>query len=155
DRMLLVGSFLRKDHPLLAARVRQAVKRGARVSVLHAADDDLLMPLAARSIVAPSPCAQPLAAVPGAVPQARAKPVPAGLAGVSPSDDERAIAASLADGERKAVFLGNAAVQCDRAGIVAQLAQAIADATGARLGFLGEAANSVGGWIAGALPADD
>jgi NADH-quinone oxidoreductase subunit G len=81
--------------------------------------------------------------------------VPAGLAGVSPSDDERAIAASLADGERKAVFLGNAAVQCDRAGIVAQLAQAIADATGARLGFLGEAANSVGGWIAGALPADD
>ena len=155
DRMLLVGSFLRKDHPLLAARVRQAVKRGARVSVVHAADDDLLMPLAARSIVAPSRWAQSLAGVLVAVLQAQGKPVPAGLAGVSPSDDERAIAASLADGERKAVFLGNAAVQCDRAGIVAQLAQAIADATGARLGFLGEAANSVGGWIAGALPADD
>ncbi|GAA4411657.1 NADH-quinone oxidoreductase subunit NuoG [Quisquiliibacterium transsilvanicum] len=155
DRMLLVGSFLRKDHPLLAARVRQAVKRGARVSVLHAADDDLLMPLAARSIVAPSRWAQSLAGVLVAVLQAQDKPASAGLAGVSPTDDERAIAASLADGERKAVFLGNAAVQCDRAGIVAQLAQAIADATGARLGFLGEAANSVGGWLAGALPAAD
>jgi NADH-quinone oxidoreductase subunit G len=152
ERMLLVGSFLRKDHPLLAARVRQAVKRGAQVSVVHAADDDLLMPLAARAIVAPSRWAQALAGVLVAVLQAQGKPLPKGLADVVPTDAERSIAASLAGGERKAVFLGNAAVQCDRAGIVAQLAQAIADATGARLGFLGEAANSVGGWIAGALP---
>ncbi len=56
DRVLLVGSFLRKDHPLLAARVRAAVKRGARVAVLHAADDDLLMPVAAKAIVSPAEC---------------------------------------------------------------------------------------------------
>jgi len=30
DRLLIVGSFLRKDHPLLAARVRNAVKHDAR-----------------------------------------------------------------------------------------------------------------------------
>src|SRR5690606_6773714 len=54
DRLLLVGSFLRKDHPLFAARVRAAVKRGAQVSVVHAADDDLLMPVAHKAIAAPS-----------------------------------------------------------------------------------------------------
>ncbi len=152
ERMLLVGSFLRKDHPLLAARVRHAVKQGAQVSVVHGADDDLLMPLAARVIAAPSRWVRTLAGILVAVLQGQGKPLPAALAELVPDDGERAIAASLASGERKAVFLGNAAVQCDRAGIIAQFAQAIADATGARLGFLGEAANSVGGWIAGALP---
>src|SRR5208337_1199245 len=43
DRLLIVGSFLRKDHPLLAARVRQAVKKGAQVNIVHSVDDDLLM----------------------------------------------------------------------------------------------------------------
>jgi NADH-quinone oxidoreductase subunit G len=50
----VIGSFLRKDHPLLAARLRQAVKQGARVSILHATDDDLLMPVANKMIKAPS-----------------------------------------------------------------------------------------------------
>ena len=36
-----------------ASRVRQAVKRGASRSIVHAADDDLLMPLAHKAIVAP------------------------------------------------------------------------------------------------------
>ena len=49
DRLLIVGSFLRKDHPLLAARIRAAVRRGARVAMLHGAAEDLLMPVAAAS----------------------------------------------------------------------------------------------------------
>ena len=32
DRVLVVGSFLRKDHPLLAQRLRQAVRKGAQVT---------------------------------------------------------------------------------------------------------------------------
>jgi NADH-quinone oxidoreductase subunit G len=54
DRVLVIGSFLRKDHPLVAQRLRQAAKRGAQVTTLHAVDDDWLMPLAHRAIVAPS-----------------------------------------------------------------------------------------------------
>ena len=53
-RAFVIGSFLRKDHPLLAARLRQAVKQGASVSILHASDDDLLMPVANKMIKAPS-----------------------------------------------------------------------------------------------------
>ncbi len=53
DRLLVVGSFLRKDHPLLAARIRQAVKKGAQVNIVHSSDDDLLMKVANKAIVAP------------------------------------------------------------------------------------------------------
>ena len=54
DRVLVVGSFLRKDHPLIAQRLRQAAKRGAQIHVLHSVDDDWLMPVASKTIVAPS-----------------------------------------------------------------------------------------------------
>jgi NADH-quinone oxidoreductase subunit G len=59
DRVLVVGSFLRKDHPLIAQRLRQSAKKGAQVSILHSADDDLLIKLAARAIVAPSQLPRP------------------------------------------------------------------------------------------------
>ncbi len=36
DRVLVVGSFLRKDHPLIANRLRQAAKRGQQVNLIHA-----------------------------------------------------------------------------------------------------------------------
>src|SRR5438132_9466562 len=51
DRVLIVGSFLRKDHPLLAQRLRQAAKKGARIALVHTADDELLLPLAHKAIV--------------------------------------------------------------------------------------------------------
>src|SRR6266511_1013994 len=63
DRVLVVGSFLRKDHPLLAQRLRQAAKKGARIALVHAADDDLLLPLAHKAIVAPSALPRMLAEI--------------------------------------------------------------------------------------------
>ncbi|GAB1414482.1 NADH-quinone oxidoreductase subunit NuoG [Candidatus Desulfobacillus denitrificans] len=67
DRVLVVGSFLRKDHPLLAQRLRQAAKKSTRVSLLHVADDDQLIALQAKSIVAPSALAAELAGIVKAV----------------------------------------------------------------------------------------
>ncbi|MGD9945042.1 MAG: NADH-quinone oxidoreductase subunit NuoG [Burkholderiaceae bacterium] len=154
DRLLLVGSFLRKDHPLLAARVRQAVKRGTQVSVLHAADDDLLMPVAHKAIAAPSQWQSLLAQVLVAVLQAKDAPVPAEFAGVVPGEAAKGIASGLASGSQTAVLLGNAAVQHPAYARLARLAQAIAAAAGGRFGVLGEAANSVGGYLAQAVPGD-
>ena len=51
-RAFVIGSFLRKDHPLLATRLRAAVKGGAKLSVLHGADEDLLMTVAHKIIAA-------------------------------------------------------------------------------------------------------
>ncbi len=55
DRVLVVGSFLRKDHPLIAARVRQlAKKRASQVNMIHAVDDDWLIKLTNKLVVAPA-----------------------------------------------------------------------------------------------------
>ena len=126
DRVLVVGSFLRQDHPLIAQRLRQAVKRGTQVNILHSADDDLLMPVANKAIVPPSE-------------------LPSALARVA----EGPIGASLKSGKRVAILLGNFAQQHPAAAQLHAAAQSLAQSIGAKLGFLGEAANSVGGYLAG------
>ena len=136
DRMLIVGSFLRKDHPLLAARIRQAVKKGAQVNVIHSADDDLLMPLENKTIVAPDAMLDALSQL--------AKDVT--------SKQNKGISGSLISGERVAILLGNFAQQHPQAAQLQMLAQQIATATNGKFGFLGEAANSVGGYLAQATP---
>jgi NADH-quinone oxidoreductase subunit G len=163
DRVLVVGSFLRKDHPLLAERLRQSAKHGAKVSILHSAADELLITLAHESVVAPSRLPRALAEMVVAAAAARGTQAPAALAGIEASDVAKAIAASLMEGigaggesggkgGGKGIFLGNFAQQHPQAAQLHALAQALAELTGARLGFLTEAANTLGGYLASALP---
>lgn len=153
DRVLVVGSFLRKDHPLMAQRLRQAVKRGAQVSFIDsAADNPLLNAIAGRMTVAPSQLANSLAQVLVAVAKAKDSAVPAGLEGVQASAEAQQIADSLVSGERVAILLGNMAVNSDQASVIAANANAIAQASGAKLGFLTAGGNTVGGYLANAVP---
>ncbi|MGO3844008.1 MAG: NADH-quinone oxidoreductase subunit NuoG [Alcaligenes pakistanensis] len=153
DRVLVVGSFLRKDHPLMAQRLRQAVKRGAQVSFIDsAADNPLFNAIAGRMTVAPSQLANSLAQVLVAVAKAKEAAVPAGLEGVQVSAEAQLIADSLASGERVAILLGNMAVNSDQASVIAANANAIAQASGAKLGFLTAGGNTVGGYLANAVP---
>ncbi|MFN7725005.1 MAG: NADH-quinone oxidoreductase subunit NuoG, partial [Rubrivivax sp.] len=108
DRAFVVGSFLRKDHPLFAARLRHATKRGARIASLNAVHDDWALPVAATLTAAPSQWLQQLADVAAAV--ARAAGVPAPLP-ADPGEHAQAVAAMLLSGEHKAVLLGHAAAQ--------------------------------------------
>jgi NADH-quinone oxidoreductase subunit G len=150
NRAFVIGSFLRKDHPLLATRLRTAVKGGAKLSLLSATDDDLLMNVASKLIVAPSEWLSALSQVVVAVAKAKEVAAPAGFEGVTASDAASAIAASLISGDNKGVFLGNAAVQHPQAAALHAAAQWIAEQTGAKLGYLTEAANTVGAYIANA-----
>jgi NADH-quinone oxidoreductase subunit G len=152
DRVLVIGSFLRKDHPLLAHRFRQGAKRGQEMNILNVAGDDLLMKVANSLVVSPGALADALAQVVRAVAELKEKSVPGEIAGVQVADAAGAIARSLAAGERVGIFLGNAAQHHPRAALLHALAQELAGALGARFGFLGEAANSVGGHIAGCVP---
>jgi NADH-quinone oxidoreductase subunit G len=152
DRVLVVGSFLRKDHPLVAQRIRQAAKKGAQVSMIHSVDDDWLLRVKHKSIVAPSRLAIALAGVAVAAAEVKGVAVAAALAGIVPTDTERAIATSLASGKKAAIFLGNLAVQHGDASQLHALAALLAEITGATMGILTEAANTVGAHLAGALP---
>ena len=151
QRVFVVGSFLRKDHPLFAQRIRQATRKGAKVHSLNAAHDDWLMTLASTQSVAPSGWLQALADIATAVGVGNGAAAPAqGRA----TDAAKAVATSLLSGERKAILLGNAAAQHPQANSLLALANWIGAQTGASVGYLTEAANTVGAQLVGALPKD-
>ncbi|HJV71590.1 NADH-quinone oxidoreductase subunit NuoG [Ideonella sp.] len=149
DRVFVVGSFLRKDHPLFAQRIRQAARHGARVMSLGAVADDWALPVAARVTAAPTYWAQALADVAGYVATARGIAAPA-QAMVSPQAE--AVAQALMSGERKAILLGNAAAQHPQASTLLALANWLGEQTGASVGFLTDGANRVGAQLVGAQP---
>lgn len=156
DRLFLIGSFFRKDHPLIAQRVRQAAKRGLKVSAINPAFDDWQLPVANSICVSPNEMLVALAKVVKALAEQTGRELSSQFADVcaSVSVDEVsvAIAKSLSSGRRAAVWLGNYAVQHERAAELHAFAQEIGRLSDASFGVLGEAANSVGGYVAGALP---
>jgi len=152
DRVLVVGSFLRQDHPLLTQRLRQAAKRGAQVHLIDTAADDPWLPVAQRMTVAPAALPHAVAQVLVALAQIQSQPVPPALAHVVASPEAHAMAHSLAAGERVAVLLGGAAVNLNQASLLAANAAALAQLAGARFGFLTEGGNTVGGYLADAVP---
>ncbi len=152
DAVLVVGSFLRKDHPLFAQRLRQLAKKSRKVSLISVTGDDPLINLATQIAVAPQQLTAVLGRVVKAAAQIQGVAVTAGVESAQVDEATVAIAESLLAGEKKAIFLGNVAEQVAQSGQLHALAAELARLTGASLGFIGEAANSVGGYVAGALP---
>ena len=157
QRVLVVGSNLRKDHPLFAQRIRQSVRKGCALSVINSAvelssADAWAMPVANNVLAEPAAWAQALADVAAAI--AADKGVAAPAAGQA-TDVAKVIAKSLMSGERKAILLGNAAAHHAQASSLLALANWIAAQTGASVGYLTEAANTVGAQLAGALPSGE
>ena len=146
---LIVGSNLRKEHPLFAQRIRQAARKGCVVSVINAGTNDWAMPIAHTVSVAAAQWLEALASVAASV--AAAKGVDQFVAGKSSASSD-AISRSLLSGERKAILLGNSAAHHDKASSLLAIANWIALQTGASVGYLTEAANTVGAQIVGAMP---
>ena len=153
DGVLVVGSFLRKDHPLIAQRLRQAAKKYTNVSLLSVTGDDQLINLHARMTVAPAQLATGLAAIVKAAAEIKGVAVPAGVESSGVCETSKKIAQSLVDGDKRAIFLGNVVTQSADATQLQALALELGKITGATVGFLGEGANTVGAYAAGVLAA--
>ena len=156
QRALVVGSNLRKEHPLFAQRIRQAVRKGAALSVITSASlmadrDAWAIDVAQSSIVDADQWVEALAAVAAAIGETSGAAAPLAPKN-APDDAAKAIAASLLSGERKAVLLGNAAAHHAQASSLLALANWIGAQTGATVGYLTEAANTVGAQLVGAFP---
>ena len=157
QRVLVLGSNLRKDHPLFAQRIRQATRKGAVVSSVNsenelAGADAWAMSVAHRVTAAPGHWLEALANI--AVAVAAEVGVAAPVQGEA-TTAAKAIAKSLLSGERKAILLGNAAAHHVQASQLLALAQWLGAQTGASVGYLTEAANTVGAQWVGAQPAAD
>jgi NADH-quinone oxidoreductase subunit G len=150
--VLIVGSHLRKDHPLFAQRIRQSARKGCAVSAINSVAYDWAMPVASSITVDAAEWAQALADVAAAVAAEKGSQAPAeGNA----NDAANKIAKSLLKGERKAILLGNGAAHHANASSLLALANWIGEQTGASVGYLTEAANTVGAQLVGAQPKVD
>ncbi len=152
--VVVIGSTLRKEHPLITNRLRQAAKRGLAVNIVHVTDDDLLMKVANKAIATPSALVATLATV--VVQAAEIKGLKASALAISNATSvvtAKAIAQSLVDAIAKpapaAVLLGNYANQHADAAVINALANELATLTGATVGHMSEGANTVGGFALG------
>ncbi len=154
NSLLVIGSNLRHEVPLLAHRVRKAALHGAQVSFLNPVAYDWLFPVAAELVVPATDLVRELAGVlRAALGETAAPPLVADLlSGVTVTDAHRAVAATLGHGQRRAIWLGALAQRHSQYGELRQLARALAQVTGASLGDLAEGANAAGAFVAGALP---
>ncbi|PZO17135.1 MAG: NADH-quinone oxidoreductase subunit G [Burkholderiales bacterium] len=149
QRVLVVGSNLRKDHPLFAQRIRQAQRKGAQVNVLNAVAQDWAMPLKNVVLADSGVWVSALAGIAAAIAAETGVSAPVNA---DATDAHRAVAKSLLGGEHKAILLGNAAAHHEKASSLLMLANWIAQQTGATVGYLSEAANTVGAQLVGGVP---
>ena len=154
DALLVVGSNLRREVPILAHRVRKASLRGARISFINPAQFDYFFAVVHNVLSPPDAQVADLAGVLlAALGDARAPvELAALLAGVAASEQQRAIAATLASGARRAIWLGALAARGSRYSELRALARALAAVTGASYGALAEGGNAAGAYLAGAVP---
>lgn len=155
--ILIIGSSLRKDHPLIAQRIRRAVKDGAELSLINPVNDDLLTDVVNQVIIPPSEIVAILAQVLKVIVELKKEKFPdniekiiEGINGVT--DLAHSIAISLINNNPSSVFLGNLAQHHPQYADIQLLTQYIAKFSEADFGILGEAANSVGAYLAGAVP---
>jgi NADH-quinone oxidoreductase subunit G len=152
DGLLVIGSNLRHELPMLAHRVRTAAKRGARVGFINPVAFEYLFPLAGTltgSDLVALLAGVLAAALDGAAPPAAVAPL---LAKATTGEQERALAAALKTGSRRAIWLGALALRSGFHAELRRLAQALAAVTGATFGELAEGGNAVGAHLAGVLP---
>ena len=147
---LVVGSNVRKEHPLFAQRIRQAARKGCMVATINAKDYDLAMPIAYKLQTASAQWAYALSSVAAAIAQSKGVESPNNAGTVTPEAIE--IARALQNGEQKAILLGNAVAHHPQASTLLAIANWIGAQTGATVGFLTEAANTVGAQWMGAMP---
>jgi len=154
DALLVIGSNLRHEVPILAHRVRKAALRGAKVGFINPTLFKYLFPVAHYLVAHNDGDVAALAAVLRAAlgeaqPPGTVAPL---LAGVTAEAGHRALADMLKAGARRAIWLGALALRSSRYSELRALARAVAAATGASIGELAEGGNAVGACLAGVLP---
>ncbi len=165
DACVLIGCNIRKEQPLMSARLRQAVKAGAKVSDINPVAFEFNFKSANRMINSPAAMVASLALLADCVGRATGTALPdsiRALVEVAPATEREAaeaIAQTLVSGEKgeadkpasqRAVVLGALAQQSPYWSELRQLAHWVAQASGASVGEIPEA-NSAGASVAGAV----
>jgi len=152
DAILVVGSNLRKEAPIIAHRVRKAALAGSSVSFVN--NDAYEYHFDVAENIHDGGLVKQLAGIAVAVAgrEKLPKPVATLVNGVKPSAAQKRIAASLAAAEQAQVLLGLIAGRHQAWSALRALAAAISHLTGAHFGVLSEGPNAAGASLAGVQP---
>ncbi|MDI9336493.1 MAG: NADH-quinone oxidoreductase subunit NuoG [Gammaproteobacteria bacterium] len=155
DRVLIVGSHLTKDHPILGLKIRQATQRvQAQINVINPQYLDWNMPIHLTLARSASQWVESLRELAMAI--AQIKGITSRFdANLAIHETTLAMAKSLLSGQNKAILLGKVVGQHRMCNKILAIANWIAKETLATVGFLGEAANSIGAQMVGAYPKED
>lgn len=123
DAIVLIGSNIQKEQPLLSLRVRKATLKGAQVTVVNSVDYTFNFAVKNKIIVAPQHLVESVAHA----------------------------AENLKDKKKVVILLGAQSLSHPQASLIRYQAQQLAKTCGAKVGYLTNGANSAGGWIAGAI----
>ena len=152
EGVLIVGSDLRREMPMLAHRIRKAaVKGGARIAFLNPRRFELMFPVAGYS-TSETDMVGELTALVHAAAGAAGRPVPAGVDSATVTDAHRSLIAALSHGARRAVILGTLAQRHPAYSQLKALSAVLADLCAASVGCITEGANAAGAYLAGAVP---
>jgi NADH-quinone oxidoreductase subunit G len=151
EGVLIVGSDVRHEMPMLAHRLRKAaIKGGARVAFLNPRRFDYMFPVA--GYVAQIDLVAELNALIHAAAGAANKPVPAGVGPATVSDAHKSLVTALSHGSQRAVILGTLAQRHPAYSQLKALSAALAELCGASVGCITEGPNAAGAYLAGAVP---
>ena len=156
DTILLIGSNIRHEAPILGQRVRKAWRRGAQVAALNPVDWNFHFNLANKIVTAPQHMVSELLAVTRAVADVNGEDLPERLqtavSGIEAGDRHIRMAKMLKADGNKMLILGQAALAHEQAAWLRQASAWIASATGADLNMVTHGGNTTGAVMAGALP---
>ena len=156
DSVLLIGSNVRKEQPLINHRIRKAALKGAQVYCLNSRQLDFNYEVAQQQVVAPNQMVNSLALIAKASYTLSKNKIPAGLQdllkSVRANKSAKLTVEKLTKSKTAAVFLGSIAEQHPFYSTLRALAFAIANNTGATFGFVGGVANTSGAWLSGLIP---
>lgn len=152
--VLMVGSYLRKELPLLNHRVRKAHLSGAEIHTLNPAAFDYNYKVSNELVAADNALVDQLAGITKAALDVAGIKDQAWLSSVTPTNEHKAIAQSLKQAANSAVFVGQIAQMHPNYALIQRLANLLAQTTGASYSDLPMSANTVGANLLSSPSAD-
>ena len=152
ERVLIVGSQLRSELPLVAQRIRQAARRGAQVSTLNAWAEPLLMPVHNSVSLSPLHWDSFLQTLQSLTPKTKTKVVPSEAVLSQAQGVWESLSSAPSEGAKTIILAGAGVLGHPQASLLLSRLQQITAALGARFGVLPAGGNGLGGYLAHAVP---
>lgn len=147
--VLLVGSHIHKEQPILGHKVRKMTLSGGKVLVLNPIDFSFNFEVSAKTIVPQGDLVLGLARVAKAI---LGKKAPAFLTQVVVNENDAELAKIFMQGEKKLILIGALATTHPAYTQLIDIITLIVEVTHAKIGLLMEGANHAGMWLTGCVP---